>query len=133
MNPRFLGAFPRLLVVSALMVTVAGCTANQPASPSAGGSQTFSTAQAMSNVTVSMQNLRFNPRTVTVTMGTTVVWTNNDPQGIPHTTTSDTGLWDSGRMSVGQSYSHKFNQPGTYRYHCTLHQGEGMVGTIIVQ
>jgi Plastocyanin len=84
-------------------------------------------------VTITMQNLRFNPGTVTVAMGSTVTWVNNDPQSLPHTATSDSGLWDSGRMNVGSRYSRKFDKPGTYPYHCTFHQGEGMVGTIIVR
>lgn len=92
-----------------------------------------SQAPAATTVTISEQNLRFNPATVTVAVGTTVTWVNNDPQGLPHTTTSDSGLWDSGNMSVGQSFSHTFTQPGTFTYRCTLHQAQGMTGTIVVQ
>ena len=90
-------------------------------------------SQTMGQVTISMQSLKFNPRTVTVSRGSTVVWANNDPQGLPHTSTSDTGLWDSGRMNIGKSYSRTFDQAGTYPYHCTFHKGAGMVGTIIVK
>lgn len=150
MGQRFLRHVPRVIGVGSIMAMVASCALSQPPSPAAGraqaldrgtqgGSQpqtpalTQSPSQATTMVTITMQNLRFTPGTVTVAMGTPVTWINNDPQGAPHTTTSDSGLWDSGRMNVGARYSHTFDQPGTYRYHCTFHQDEGMVGTIIVQ
>jgi plastocyanin len=50
---------------------------------------------------------------------------------VAHTATSDTGVWDSGTLATGQSYSHTFDQPGTYTYHCTIHPF--MKGTIVVQ
>ena len=47
-----------------------------------------------------------------------------------HTVTSDKGLWDSGPIPPGGSYSVTFTQPGTYTYHCNNHKG--MTGTIMV-
>jgi plastocyanin len=66
-----------------------------------------------------------------VATGTTVTWVNND--GIPHTATSDTGVWDSGILSSGQSFAFTFAQPGTYPYHCAIHGAASMSGTIVVQ
>ena len=66
-----------------------------------------------------------------IAMGTTVTWTNND--SIPHTSTSDTGVWDSGILSSGQSFSFAFTQAGTYPYHCAIHGAASMSGTIVVQ
>jgi plastocyanin len=71
----------------------------------------------------------FNPATLTVPAGTTVTWGNNDVT--THTTTSDTGLWNSNNMNSGNTFSFKFDTPGTYRYHCTIHSF--MNGTIVVQ
>jgi plastocyanin len=65
---------------------------------------------------------------ITVTAGTTVRWLNDGPSG--HTTTSDTGVWDSGTLNPGQTYQYESGTPGTYPYHCTLHPG--MVGSITV-
>ena len=31
------------------------------------------------------------------------------------------------------TFSHTFKVPGTYRYYCTLHEGNGMVGEVIVR
>ena len=139
MGQRFLGCFPQWTIVGSMMTIAAGCALSPPQLPPPemtlqGGTRADAPASStMGHVTVSMRNLKFAPSTVTVSAGTTVTWVNNDPQGAPHTSTSDTGLWDSGRMNVGKTYSHTFDQPGTYSYHCTFHQDEGMVGTIIVK
>ena len=71
----------------------------------------------------------FNPATLTVSPGTTVVWGNND--STTHTTTADGGQWNSGNLNAGGTFSVKLDTPGTYKYHCTIHSF--MNGTIVVQ
>ena len=71
----------------------------------------------------------FNPGTLTVPAGTTVTWGNNDVTA--HTTTSDTGLWNSNDIGSGGTFAVKLDNPGTYKYHCTIHSF--MNGTIVVQ
>lgn len=83
---------------------------------------------AADGVTISIENYAFGEGTLTIPAGTTVTWVNNDVDG--HTTTSDTGLWDSGEMPQGATASFTFTDPGTYPYSCLDHPG--MVGTIIV-
>lgn len=79
--------------------------------------------------TVTIQNLAFAPATLTVTAGTTVMWTNQDT--VSHTTTSDTGgVWNSGIMGKGGSFSFTFAKAGTFAYHCDIHPA--MHGTITV-
>ena len=74
---------------------------------------------------------RFVPAALTIAPGTTVTWTT--VSGRPHTTTSETGVWDSGRrLDVGESFSYTFDTPGVYPYYCEPHRDRGMVGTIIV-
>jgi plastocyanin len=82
------------------------------------------------NADVTIQNFAFSPATVTVNVGDTVTWTNQE-SGVPHTTTSDTAVWDSGTLTTGQSFSFTFTQAGTFTYHCTIHPN--MTGTVIVQ
>lgn len=62
-----------------------------------------------------------------VKVGTKVTWFNIDDT--EHTTTSNTGIWDSGVMPVGSTYSVTFNSTGTFPYHCNIHP---MTGTIVV-
>jgi len=89
-------------------------------------------APAISSATeyfVDISGLAFNPPDLTVSEGDIVTWTNNDGI-IPHTSTSDTGVWDSGILSNGQSFSYTFTTAGTYPYHCEVHLA--MTGTITV-
>ncbi len=75
-----------------------------------------------------IQNMAFSPSTITVTAPVTIKWTNKD--GIAHTVTSNTGLFDSGNMGGGSTFSQLFDTPGSYPYHCTIHPD--MTGTVIV-
>jgi plastocyanin len=78
---------------------------------------------------VSMQSMSFSPGTITIKAGEPVTWTNND--GTAHTVTSDTGVFDSGNMTNGTTFSFTFPTAGTFAYHCTYHGG--MTGTVIVE
>src|SRR5438093_10668394 len=78
---------------------------------------------------VNLQNTAFAPPTVTVRAGDTVTWTNRDP--FSHTSTSDTGAWDSHVVTAGTSFSFMFASAGTFAYHCAIHSF--MHGTIVVQ
>jgi plastocyanin len=65
--------------------------------------------------TIGIGDNAYEPGVRTVPAGTTVTWTNWEE--LVHTVTSDTGLWDSGNLSDGQSFSYTFTTPGTYTYH----------------
>jgi plastocyanin len=78
---------------------------------------------------VLIQGNAFSPGTITIAAGTTIKWTNKD--GVNHTVTSDSGLFDSGSFGNGGTFSRQFNTAGTFPYHCTIHSG--MLGTVIVQ
>jgi len=66
---------------------------------------------------------------ITVPVGTTVTWTNGGSS--VHTTTSDNGVWDSGRLRPAHKFPWKFSKPGIFPYHCTIHRVR-MRGTITV-
>jgi plastocyanin len=78
---------------------------------------------------VVVKDFKFNPTPLTVKAGSTVTWTNQDDD--VHTVVSDTGAFKSGAMDTNDSYSFKFDKPGTYHFTCSLHPR--MVGTIVVQ
>jgi len=61
----------------------------------------------------------YSPGNFTVKAGNTVTWVNKDTT--VHTVTSASGLFDSGNLSPGQTWSHAFTQGGFYKYYCTLH------------
>jgi plastocyanin len=77
---------------------------------------------------VEIEKYTFNPLTITVPAGTTVIWRNLDP--VPHTVTSAEGKFDSGNITSGESYSHVFKDPGSYDYYCRIHPY--MKGKVIV-
>ena len=65
---------------------------------------------------------------ITINEGDTVVWTNQDSKN--HTVTSDDGVFDSGIILPGDSWSFTFDQAGTFPYSCTIHSS--MVARIVV-
>ena len=69
--------------------------------------------------TVLIQGFAFVPDTITINQGDSIVWINND--AVPHTSTSDTGLWDSGTLNNGDSFVLAFDSSGTFPYHCAIH------------
>jgi plastocyanin len=80
-------------------------------------------------VNVTIASFKFDPNPLTIPVGTTVIWTNQDTA--PHTATSDTaGLFDTPMLQKGQSGSVTFNQAGTFTYFCKVHPN--MHGTVIV-
>lgn len=78
---------------------------------------------------VLIQSFAFSPSTLTVSVNTTITWTNKDAAA--HTVTSDNGLFDSGNMNTDATYSHQFTTAGTFPYHCTYHSN--MLARVIVQ
>jgi len=76
----------------------------------------------------------FTPTTVTIAAGGHVEWVNDDT--MMHFATSGIaptpdGIFDSGMVMAGESWSYTFDEPGTYDYYCMVHAW--MVGTIIVE
>jgi len=87
------------------------------------------TAVAATVWDVRIAGFAFSPASVTIAVGDTVRWTEMD--GFGHSSTSDTGLWDSGSLPLNGTFSFTFNSPGTYLYHCTPHPF--MTGMVIAQ
>lgn len=102
-----------VLIALASLVALVGCAAT-PSAPStpAGG-----TGPAPAAVSVSLQNTAFNPSDITVAVGGTVTFTNNDSVG--HTVAGDG--WASGTLAAGATFSHTFATAGSFPIHCTIH------------
>ncbi|WAC04963.1 MAG: cupredoxin domain-containing protein [Methanoregula sp.] len=129
-----------LLIVLALISC--GCMTMSPASP-------VTTSPTAAMMTISPQTIahsggsgvtipirikenNFDPDFITVKVGTTVVWTNEDPR--THTVTylgSDIMRFDSGPLATGQTFSNAFTAPGRYVY--TDKQYSYMKGTVLVE
>jgi plastocyanin len=81
-----------------------------------------------SEVKVTIANFAFDPTPLTITIGTTVTWTNNDT--VSHNVTGDDGTWGSNNLAKGDTFSFTFTKPGTFSYHCGVHPS--MKATITV-
>ena len=101
----------RLQLVAAAMAMV--CAASEGAVPNS----------------IEVKDFMFMPTTLTVNAGDKVTWVNKDDE--PHTVVSDTGMFRSGAMDTDESFSFKFDKPGTYHFTCSIHPR--MVGTIVVK
>lgn len=62
----------------------------------------------------------YSVNVLTVKVGTTVTWTNDDP-GQMHTVTDVDGAFDSGFFETGESWSHTFDEVGEFEYYCLPH------------
>jgi plastocyanin len=83
---------------------------------------------APAGTSVRLAGTRFGPSTLTIRVGETVRWFNDD--ALPHTVSASDGSWDSGNLAPGQSFEKRFDTAGTYPYLCRYHPG--MIGTIEV-
>ncbi len=79
----------------------------------------------------------YSPGVIEVAQGTTVTWTNDDT--VVHTVTAGdsdgrigtpSGLFGSGDMAPGESFSFTFDEVGEFTYYCVPHPW--MVGTVVV-
>jgi plastocyanin len=87
----------------------------------------------------------FEPKTLTVSPGTTVEW-QNVGNSVHHATDNpetaingadvaspDGAPFDSGFMRPGEAFTHTFTKPGVYKYACVVHEASGMIGEVIVK
>lgn len=71
----------------------------------------------------------FSPASVTINVNDQVQWT--WAGAISHSTTSNSGVWDSGINGHGFTFSKTFTAAGTFPYHCTVHSFQ--TGSVTVQ
>lgn len=109
---------------------VAGALLLAACSSGTSGDATTITGPSSSDILdVSIENFAFGPDEISISVGDTVLWT-NDESSIVHTTTSDDDLWDSGNIPAGSRFEHTFDEAGTFAYICTIHPS--MTATITV-
>jgi plastocyanin len=127
-----------ILACLALGLVTAGCggdddddgggasTSEQPADTGGGGG----------GAQVSMQNVQFGPKELTVKPGETITFTNDE--AVPHDVHKTSGTGEDfasgprGGMQEGDTFELTLDQPGTYEYVCEVH-APGMSGTITVK
>lgn len=84
-----------------------------------------------------IQATGFDPATLTVSLGTTVTWTNKDnikhdvTSGLPGNVRSDFG--PSPTLNANMTFDHTFTRRGTFNYFCLIHGSNHGTGSIVVQ
>jgi plastocyanin len=131
-----------LVACGALGFVVAGCGGDDDngGGGGGGGGGTQKPAESGgggggSNAQVSMKNIQFNPKDVTIKSGGTVTWTNDeavahDVDGSGQGVKFSSG--PTGGMNEGDTFKFTFDKPGTYKYVCRVH-APGMSGTVTVK
>jgi plastocyanin len=78
---------------------------------------------------VTIKNLKYDPPTLKIKAGETVLWTNTDDND--HTVTSDDkDGFSSDNLGSGEKFRHTFEKKGKFPYHCKYHPR--MKGLVIV-
>jgi plastocyanin len=77
---------------------------------------------------VVVDNFSFAPGTVSVPVGTTVIWTNRDD--VPHNVVSTQQKFRSPVLDTDERFSHRFDASGAYEYFCSIHPK--MTGRVVV-
>ncbi len=99
-----------------LAVSVVGLVARDGPEEAAGGSGGESAGPGA----VGIVDFVYDPETITVAVGDTVTWTNEDD--FAHTVTSDDeGPLDSGDIDGGGTFEATFDTAGTFSYVCAIH------------
>ena len=78
---------------------------------------------------VTIANFAFDPATVTIQVGDSVTWTNQDSAA--HTATAGDGSFDTGNLGNGESGTVTFDTAGTFAYVCSIHPQ--MAGSVVVE
>jgi amicyanin len=155
-RPHVLAALPAVTVAAAAAVLISGCSgsgtspntqpsinygsqasttpgmagqgsSNAPA-PSSASTTASGQSPPQAGPAVSIKDFKFDPATLTVPVGTTVTWTNQDEE--PHAIAAKDGSFHGPGMDTHGTYSFTFNTPGTFDYICSIHPF--MTGTVVV-
>ena len=130
------------LVADDTSCTAGGCSATGCASDCACGCEGAGNYDCATNCTcanddadddsstanaISIANIAFSPSTLTISIGETVTWTLTNGT---HTVVSDDGLFTSGTLSIGGTFTYQFDTVGEFGYKCGIHPS--MTGSITI-
>ncbi len=118
-----------VLALLALSLVASSCGGTGGTGTTTAQSTPSTSGGAGGGAEVVMKNLAFTPASVTIKVGESVTWTNEDSTN--HTVVADNGEFTSDQLANGATFSFTFDKAGTYLYHCSIHPS--MKGTVIVQ
>ena len=131
-----------VLILACLALGLAACGGDDDDSGGSSSGGTGTTEEPASGggggggAQVSLKNIQFNPKDITVKPGETITFTNDE--SIPHDVHKTSGpgkdfsSGDTGGMQQGDTFELTLDEPGKYGYVCNVH-APGMAGTITVK
>jgi plastocyanin len=125
MRFRFVAASIFALLATGCGSSTSNSMSTAPSSPSPTGGSSVTIVSGAQTLTTTA----FSPNPLTIAVGTTVTWMNQD--NTSHTATANNGAFDTGIVAPGGQASKQFTTAGSFAYHCSLHPN--MVATITVQ
>ena len=135
---RFLAIVVAGLVAGACASSAPAASTARPTQPTQGVSAAPVTALPAATtsaddktVVVQLGEHFFDPSSITVKVGTTVIWRNNGQQ--VHDIHARDGSFNSPLLNPGNTFTFTFTKPGLYPYYCIPHEGDGMIGQVEVQ
>lgn len=128
------------LVVAGLVASA--CASSAPAASTARPTQGVSappvtatpaatTSSDDKTVVVQLGEHFFDPSSIKIKIGTTVIWRNNGQQ--THDIHARDGSFNSPPLGPGSTFTFTFTKPGHYPYYCIPHEGDGMIGQVDVE
>jgi plastocyanin len=109
------------LIVSLLILTASSVASAAESDPNA------------NQINVDMKSISYDPKSVEVPVGGSIVWTNKAFTNHTATSEDDGETFDTGEIKPNESSSPvKFDKEGEFKYHCTIH-GKTMSGTVVVK
>jgi plastocyanin len=112
------GATPNSATAAPMNMTAGSTNMVPPATAAATQAPSATSAPSGVEAKVSISNFAFDPAALTIKVGTTVTWTNNDV--VAHTVTF-TDVANSPVLNRGDHFSRTFTKPGTDSYICSIH------------
>lgn len=116
----------RLMLCLVLAVCAAARAADE--SKKKDRESTPTTRRAEKSHTIQIKNSKFSPAALTIKLGETVVWENDDDKD--HTVTADDKSFKSDNIIPDDSFKHAFRKAGTFKYRCRYHPREKATITV---
>ena len=105
-SPRRARPFSTLCTAAVAVLAAAGC--------SEGGAEPKTHS-------IAIRGFQYAPAAVTVAVGDTIAWTNEDV--VPHTATAAAGAWDTGSIGARETGRVVVERKGKHAYVCAFHPG----------
>jgi plastocyanin len=121
-----------MMSVAVLALVAAACGGDESSTTTAPSAATTTEASGPvggpgETVALSIRGVAFRPDTITVLVGTTVEWTNED--STEHTVSASDGSFN-GSVAGGATFEAQMDTPGIFEYVCQIHAG--MAGEVVV-